>query len=375
MAGGGGYTREESWPPGLYRRGGATFWTKVYQNGRSVFASTKTDDLKVATRILRQRQTRAAEGAMPLPTTERVKWEEVASDLLAHYEAHGGRDLTEARQRLAHLGKFFKLWRVAAITEATITGYVVKRKGQGAAAGTVNRELSTLSRALHLAYRHRKLQRVPAIDKLQESQPRQGFFSRVEVETVVGHLPEYLKDVALFGYLTGWRRREITGLRWAYVDLEARTITLPGELSKNGQPRTLPLEGDLAALVARRWDARLIGEPEEPRVVETVFHRHGEPIDSFFKAWRSATKKAGVLGRLFHDLRRSAARNLVRSGTPEAIAMAVTGHRSRSVFSRYNIVAGDDLRHAIQRVSSYVSTLPSVTDAVTTAQPSENPAQ
>lgn len=53
--------------------------------------------------------------------------------------------------------------------------------------------------------------------------------------------------------------------------------------------------------------------------------------------------------------------------------MAVTGHRSRSVFFTYDIVAGDDLRHAIQRVSSYVPTLPSVTDAVTTAQLSENP--
>jgi integrase len=104
-----------------------------------------------------------------------------------------------------------------------------------------------------------------------------------------------------------------------------------------------------------------------------VFHRHGEEIGSFHKAWRSATTKAGLQGRLFHDLRRSAARNLVRSGTPEAIAMAVTGHRSRSVFQRYNITVQDDVRLALQRVSGYVATLPSVTDAVTTPTVDEIP--
>ena len=190
---------------------------------------------------------------------------------------------------------------------------------------------------------------------------------------MISHLPDYLKDVVGFGYLTGWRRREITGLKWADVDLEAQTITLTGERSKNGQARVLPLEGDLRMLMERRWQARLLEDASGPMVTDYVFHRHGEEIGSFHKAWRSACKKAGLQGRLFHDLRRSAARNLVRSGTPEAIAMRVTGHRSRSVFQRYNIVTGDDLRHALQRVSTYVSTLPSVTDAVTTSHVEEIP--
>jgi len=118
------------------------------------------------------------------------------------------------------------------------------------------------------------------------------------------------------------------------------------------------LEGDLAELIDRRWQARLFETDGNARVAALVFHRAGEPVGDFRKAWATACRAAGVPDKLFHDLRRTAAQKMVRAGVPERVAMAVIGHLTRSMFDRYNIVSEDDLRMATQKTTMYVDTLP-----------------
>ena len=84
-------------------------------------------------------------------------------------------------------------------------------------------------------------------------------------------------------------------------------------------------------------------------------------MNDWWKAWRAACKLAGLPGKKLHDCRRTAARNLIRSGTPERVAMQLTGHKTRSVFDRYNIVSESDLRAGVERLAVYVKKLPKET--------------
>jgi len=199
---------------------------------------------------------------------------------------------------------------------------------------------------------------IPKIRRLPENNTRQGFFERPDLEAVVAALPDYLRDFTRFAYLTGWRKGEIISLRWTDVDRNAGVIRLRPEAAKTGRGRMVVLEGDLAELIDRRWEARLFAKGSNPGVAVFVFHRDGRPVGDFGKAWATTCRAAGVPDKLFHDLRRTAARNMVRAGVPERVAMAITGHITRSMFDRYNIVSEDDLRLASQKTTMYVDTLP-----------------
>ena|SRR5262249_3518507 len=85
-----------------------------------------------------------------------------------------------------------------------------------------------------------------------------------------------------------------------------------------------------------------------------VFHRAGGRIVNFYKSWRQACRHAGVPGRLFHDLRRTAVRNMIRAGVPERIAMSISGHKMRSMFDRYKIVNEENIRQGLLRTQEYI---------------------
>jgi integrase len=127
-------------------------------------------------------------------------------------------------------------------------------------------------------------------------------------------------------------------------------------VTKNREGRTFPFTAELRSLLVEQEKAhdRLA---RKGRIVPFVFHRNGERIFSIQRAWAAACVAAGCPGRIPHDLRRTAVRNMVRRGVPERVAMALTGHKTRSVFERYNIVSEGDLRGAA-RLLDGVSPVP-----------------
>lgn len=147
---------------------------------------------------------------------------------------------------------------------------------------------------------------------------RQGFFEVSDYQAIRGYLPDGHRDVLDFGYLSGWRRSEITGLTWAEVDLPGGVIRLSPERSKSRKGRLLPLSAPLNEVLGRRVAARRLD------TLLVFDHCGGRPIGDWRKTWRRACRAAKLPTKLFHDLRRTVARNLIRSGTPEGVAMRLT---------------------------------------------------
>lgn len=274
---------------------------------------------------------------------------QLISRYLEDYELREFRSLTTARGRVAHLITFFGTDRVASsITTALIRQYQQQRRDSGAAAATVNRETSALSRMLRLGVQLDIVASMPVFpSRLTENGPRQGFFEHREYLAVRAHLPAPYQDFFDFIYYSGWRKHEVWGLSWDEVDLEGRVIRLPAHRSKTRTGRVLPISEPLARVLARRAAVRKPG-------ATLVFGRDHVTVRAWRRAWPEACRTGGVPGRLIHDCRRTAARNLVRAGIPERVAMTLTGHKTRCVFDRYNIVNERELAEAGDRLALYL---------------------
>jgi integrase len=189
------------------------------------------------------------------------------------------------------------------------------------------------------------------VAKLKEMNIRTGFFEREQLQAVINQLPEYIRRIALFCYITGWRiRSEVLLLQWRHVDFKAGRITLDPGSTKNDDGRVFPFTSEMRALLEAQWKETQELQRRRGIVVPWVFHRHGVQLKTFYEAWRNACTRAGLPGRLVHDFRRTAVRNLIRAGVPERVAMQLTGHKARSVFDRYHIVAESDLIEAARHL-------------------------
>ena len=290
------------------------------------------------------------------PAADRIPMAQMFAALRDDLKLRGLRSLAATCNHLSHAAAAFGDWLLKEATAERVDQWIAQQVSDGQLSpATLNRRLQLLRQALTLAVDRGLLAQAPKIRKLSElGRERSGFFEHGEFEAVVGHLPEHLQDFVRFAYLTGWRKGAIASLRWADVDPDARVIRLRPEHDKSGRGQVLALEGELWQIVERRRGNRFVSSG----LMDLVFHRSGKPLGDLRKAWKSACSSAGVPGQLFHDLRRTAVRNLVRAGVPERVAMSISGHRTRAVFDRYNIVSLEDMRSAQESLQSHLERQP-----------------
>lgn len=335
----------------IYKRMNSKFyWIKYYKNGKSYAESTHSDKLEIAKRFLKLREGEISQGRLPGICFDKVKIDELLDDLITDYKMNNRKSLKRAEQCKAHLQGYFGGMRCPDITTAKVKEYITRRLGQNAKNATVNRELSALKRAFSLATECTppKAAQIPHIPMLDEKNTRKGFFEHNDFLKLIEALPAYIRPIVAFAYRTAWRKNEILNLTWNQIDLKENTVRLEAGESKNEEGRTIYLDSELRKIFLEQRGMRRLGCPY-------VFHRDGEKIQGFRKAWIQSCEKTGLPGRLFHDLRRTAVRNLVRSGVPERVAMQISGHKTRNVFDRYNIVSPDDLKIAASKQEVYLN--------------------
>jgi integrase len=204
-----------------------------------------------------------------------------------------------------------------------------------------------------LAIQAGKLLTRPYVPMLAETNIRTGFFDREQIDSVIAHLPEALRPMVTFAYITGWRiPSEVLTLQWRQVDLDAGTVRLDPGTTKSGEGRVIHMTADLRTLLESQRAITDAYQKERGKICPWVFHRNGEQIRIFRTAWQTACRLAGCPGRIPHDLRRTAVRNFVRAGVSEHVAMKLSGHKTASVFRRYDIVSDSDLIDAAEKLQA-----------------------
>jgi integrase len=328
----------------IYKRNGL-WWCDYSIAGVRKRESCKTSNREEALAYLHRQQGTLALGKLLSP--DRVSVRDLLNLVLQDYDIRKVAQVYIATLKVnsiltPKLGNV----KAAKLTSARVNEYIRERLTR-VKPGTVNRELALLHRAYQLGYNSDPplVGKVPHFPKLAEAEPRKGFLKPQHYRQLLLELPGELRLMFVVAYHVGLRKGALLRIKWSQVDLPAKTILMEGKRkNRKPEPVAVPIYGDMGKFIAI-----------QPRTSEYLFARGSDPIKDFRESWDRACERAGVPDLLFHDLRRTAVRNLRRAGVPETVIMKITGHRTRSVFERYNITDHSDMHEAGRMAEEFLA--------------------
>ncbi len=318
-------------------------------DGRQVQRSSRSTNLQDAKRLRDELLGKKARGETASFLSEKVTCGELLDDILEHVRANAKPSTARiwAWCVEANLRPYFGRIKASRLTTQTLREYRGKRLRDGRSEATCNRELSILRTALNHGRKQTppKVNVTPYFPMVKEDNARQGFLSDERYVQLRDTLPDEVKPIFVTAYFTGVRLGELLAWKWSQVDWEQGFITLIATETKSGRTRAVPIiDGDM-----RQW---LEWSQRQSNGCGYVFTRSGRPIRDFRRAWKAACAAVGIPDLKFHDLRRTAARNMRRAGVPQVVRMRITGRRTDSMERRYNIVDVEDLRAAKQQMET-----------------------
>jgi integrase len=349
----------------LLLKGCSIFYAQYYQNGRKIRVSTGKRIKQEALVELRRLMGRADQGLTPITDLRKITYADLRSGIIANYTEKGNRTLeqradgTETIGGLKTLDDFFGFSDknpgppITAITTDSARAFAKAQRAAGYSSATINRSLACLRRMLAIAREDGKIQTVPVIRLLKEPAPRRGFVTQKQFDELLAALPTHLRPLIQFLYWCGCRRGEAKAIQWEQVDLDARLIRLEADQTKNSEQRIIPLPSVVAEELSRVepktgsvFDATNLRTEWAKACTVVGLGRMEEQESAKGHKWQQYS------GLLVHDLRRSAIRNMVAAGNPQNWCMAISGHKTASVFRRYAIVDTADLTTAMQRIEA-----------------------
>jgi integrase len=359
----------------VYRRPDSqVWWLKYSRYGKAYRESSQTTDKRKAEKKLRTRLAEIATGTFAGPQAERVRVQELAEDMIRDYRINARKSIedVEARWKL-HLQPFFEGMRAIDVTSEIIARFVDTRQQEGAKNATINRELAALKRMFRLGLlaTPAKVLRMPAFPHLRENNVRKGFLEDAQLQSLMKDAELWFRALVECGRTYGWRVSELLNMRVEQVNTAQRVIRLEPGTTKNNDGREVFMTDSVHALLSacvrgKKPDAAVFTRSggsavrdfrvtweracTHAGVGKTVCADCSAPMDSGRACPECKSQRSTYSGLIFHDLRRTAARNLRRAGIPETVIMKIGGWRTRSVFERYAIVSRTDIADAMQKL-------------------------
>ena len=319
-----------------------------------------------AVKFLDQRKGEIAAGRYRGRDMEHITIGDLMMDLEKDYIDRGCSSLPALRSYQKHLLPALGDIRASRFGTDDFNEYRRRRLAEIAESGgektTINREIQALRAAWNLALRHDppKVSRHFYFSLYDESSNvRTGFLEEAGYQALKVELPDYLRPLLVVGYFVPCRLGELLDLEWRQVEFmpaPGKIILEPGT-TKNKLARAMGMIGEMRETLLMQKSIRDARFPDCPYV---FFNEEGERIGSFRKAWASASKRSRVaIGKedqklLFHDLRRSAARNMRRAAIDRSVIKRIGGWKTEAMFLRYNIIDERDFVEAAWKMKSYL---------------------